>query len=102
VLERFAAAVVWDEALAGLAGELVSSGVAHPAAPLPDVAAGTRRALALADLDAVHAVLLGLGRDDLQHVLSTFTALRTREERLVGRFVTADRVLAAYDRLTSA
>jgi len=102
VLERFAAAVVWDEALAGLAGELVSSGVAHPAAPPSAVRAGIGRALALADLDAVHAVLLGLGRDDLQHVLSTFTALRTREERLVGRFVTADRVLAAYDRLTSA
>ncbi|HEX2805359.1 MAG TPA: hypothetical protein VHN80_04240 [Kineosporiaceae bacterium] len=107
VLERFAAAVAWDESLAGLAGELVACGVVLPAVATgprhPAVAdAATRRALALADLDAVHAVLLGLGRDDLEHVLSTFTALRSRQERLLGRFVTADRVLAAYDTLTSA
>jgi hypothetical protein len=33
-------------------------------------------------------------------VLSTFTTLRRREQQAAGRFVTADRVLAAYDRLT--
>jgi hypothetical protein len=122
VLERFAGAVAWDESLAGLAGELVAAGVAHPVVPCaPAAAAGgaraaaaggaraaaagadaaTLRAVALADLDAVHAVLFGLDRDDLEHVLSTFTALRSREQRLHGRFVTAERVLAAYDRLTA-
>jgi hypothetical protein len=54
----------------------------------------------LAELDAAHAVLLGLDRDDLRHVLSTFTALRRREEAATGTFVTGRDVLAAYDELT--
>jgi hypothetical protein len=94
VLRRFAHAVAWHPGLHGLAAELAGLGVEVPAGPAePD------RGAALADLDAAHAVLLGLDRADLEHVLGTFGALRTREEREHGRFVTAERVLAAYDRL---
>ncbi len=100
VLSRFADAVPWDPGLAGLAAELRHAGVDLPAgADQPDEARTARRAQALADLDAVHAHLLGLDRCDLEHVLSTFAALRVREERTLGRFATADRVLGAFDRL---
>jgi hypothetical protein len=106
VLERFAAAVAWTEDLAGLAEELCRDGV--PGVPpdgvldLPAEAVAGRREAALADLDAGHAVLLGLDRTDLVHVLGTFTALRAAEQRRLGRYATAERVLAAYDRLTLA
>jgi hypothetical protein len=95
VLERFAAAVAWHGELDALAAELGTLGVAVD--PCPDPA---RRRRALAELDAAHAVLLGLDRDDLRHVLSTFTALRRREEAATGTFVTGRDVLAAYDELT--
>jgi hypothetical protein len=96
VLARFARAVAWTPGLEALAAELAATGVPVPAAALP----ADERAEALADLDAAHAVLLGLARDDLAHVLGTFTALREREEKRHGRFVTADRVLAAHSRMT--
>jgi hypothetical protein len=64
--------------------------------------AGLSRAEALADLDAAHAVLLGWGRPELEHVLGTFTALRFRDERLNdGHFVTGERILAAFERLAN-
>ena len=97
VLQRFARAVAWTPDLAGLATELRSLGVTVPE-PLvpapPDV-----RASAFADLDAAHAVLLGLARVELEHALSTFEELRARETAAHGRYHTADRVLSAYDRL---
>ena len=96
VLRRFAHAVAWHPGLGGLAAELAGLGVDVPTGVLTGAA---DRDAALADLDAVHALLLGLDRADLEHVLSTFAALRVREERETGRFVTAERVLAAYDRL---
>jgi len=85
----------------------VSSGVSAPASAkggpaTGGPATGEARALALADLDAAHAILFGLSGDDLEHVLSTFTALRARELRQAGRFVTAERVLAAYEALSVA
>ena len=43
------------------------------------------RAAALAELDAAHAVLLGLDRVDLEHLLGTFGALRRREVLAVGQ-----------------
>ena len=98
VLQRLADAVVWAPELAGLAAELSGLGAAvpDPAEP-PDPA---RRAGALAELDAVHAVLLGFDREDLVHVLGTFPRLRGRELRDHGEYLTAARVLAAYDALT--
>jgi hypothetical protein len=97
VLTRFAAAVRWHDELGPLAAELARSGVDRHG---PGVLA-LDRDLALAELDAAHAVLLGLDRDDLAHVLSTFTALRVRDERAHGQFLTGARVLGAYDRLVS-
>ncbi|MEJ2579814.1 MAG: hypothetical protein P8Z68_12095, partial [Kineosporiaceae bacterium] len=85
-------------------GDVPDGGRAVPDGPgeLPGGPGGRtgRRARALADLDAAHAVLLGWTRTDLEHVLSTFPALRAREERRYGRFRTADLALAAFDRLT--
>jgi len=94
VLARFARAVVWAPGLSGLADELRRDGIPVPEDDDPEL-----RAQARAELDAVHAVLFGLDRDELGHLLGTFTALRVREEKLCEGFVTADRVLAAYDRL---
>jgi hypothetical protein len=95
VLARFARAVVWAPGLRALAAELGRDGVPVPADDDPLL-----RAQARAELDAVHAVLLGLSRDELAHLLGTFTALRVRDQKRDGRFVTAERVLTAYDRLT--
>ena len=97
MLARFARAVVWAPGLSGLADELRRDGV-----PVPDMADDDPllRAQARAELDAAHAVLLGLTRAELSHLLGTFGALRIRDEKLHGRFVTAERVLAAHDRLS--
>jgi N-6 DNA methylase len=95
VLARFAEAVVWAPGLQGLADELRRDGVPVPSDNDPAV-----RTRARAELDAVHAVLLGLSRDELGHLLDTFGALRAKEEKLHGCFATAQRVLAAYDRLS--
>jgi hypothetical protein len=117
VLDRFARAIRWDDGLAALAAELADAGIDVPefgrdpgrdtgrdtgrdAAPDAgtDLDSGPDpRLLALAELDAVHAVLLGLSRDELAHALSTFTALRLRQERQFGRFVTGELALAGYD-----
>ena len=96
VLARFARAVVWAPGLSGLADELRRDGV-----PVPDLEDDDprARAQARAELDAVHAVLLGLTRDELSHLLGTFGALRLRDERQSGQFTTAALVLAAYDAL---
>ncbi|HYJ76230.1 MAG TPA: N-6 DNA methylase [Kineosporiaceae bacterium] len=97
VLTRFARALGWTPELSALASELAALGV-----PVPDLlepAPPQERAAAFADLDAAHAVLLGHTRADLAHVLSTFGELRARELAATGRYVTAERVLAAFDRL---
>jgi len=117
VLARFARAVVWAPDLNGLADELRRDGVELPSVAPParatdrvpssqdrteETAEETAedRAEARAELDAAHAVLLGLSRAELDHLLATFGLLREREIRHRGRFVTGERVLAAYDRLT--
>ena len=102
VLDRFVEAVAWTPQLAPLAVELRAEGIEVPGAPdaAPDCLPQTARAAALAELDAAHAVLLGLDRVDLEHLLGTFGALRRREVVALGRFATGERVLAAYDRLT--
>ncbi|WP_426562892.1 N-6 DNA methylase [Angustibacter sp. McL0619] len=92
---RLAVAIAWCEPLAPLAREIGLDDV-----PAPAVA--TDRADALADLDALHAHLLGWTTSDLEHVLGTFSALQARDEARHGRFVTRDRVLVAYERLTPA
>ncbi|MDQ1292999.1 MAG: hypothetical protein QG608_880 [Actinomycetota bacterium] len=114
ILTRLARAVAWDDDLAGLGEELTAGGVPVPhrfdgerdgerrLPPAPDAipwAVSADRAPALAELDAAHAILLGLDREDLVHVLGTFPALRTRELRRLGEFRTARLALEAYDRL---
>jgi hypothetical protein len=107
VLGRFARAVVWAPAVSelpgldGLAAELRRDGVEVPDGDELSPEREHDRAEARAELDAAHAIMLGLSRDELVHLLNTFGLLRTREERFSGRFVTAERVLAAHERLTS-
>ena len=57
------------------------------------------RASARAEIDAACAVLMGFDRADLAHAVSTFEALRARELKTYGSFVTARRLLGAYDAL---
>jgi hypothetical protein len=97
VLTRFARAVAWTPELSALAAELRTLGVDVS----PDLAPASPpvRAQAFAELDAAHAVLLGMTRTDVELVLSTFGELRRREESASGTFTTATRVLAAYDTL---
>ncbi|MBT0767917.1 N-6 DNA methylase [Kineosporia sp. J2-2] len=94
VLTRFARAVTWSDDLHGLAAELGRSGIEVPGRPDPEGVLTAR-----AELDAAHALLLGFDRAELTHLLGTFTALRRQDETRHGGFVTADRVLRAYDRL---
>ncbi|MCE0536731.1 N-6 DNA methylase [Kineosporia rhizophila] len=94
VLNRFARAVVWSGELDGLAAELRTSGV-----ELPGPLSAEEVALARAELDAAHAVLLGFDRIELVHLIGTFTALRRQDEMRHGGWVTAERLLRAYDRL---
>jgi hypothetical protein len=101
---RLLAATVWTPTLAALAAELgrpAPAGLTGPAGPAGEAERIEReRAEARAEIDAAHAVLLGWTRSDLEHVLGTFDALRTREQAAGRGFVTRRRVLAAYDRLT--
>jgi hypothetical protein len=89
--------VAWTPELSALAAELRTLGVDVS----PDLAPASPpvRAQAFAELDAAHAVLLGMTRTDVELVLSTFGELRRREESASGTFTTATRVLAAYDTL---
>ena len=98
VLARFARAVAWTPELSALASELATLGVPVPSVLRP--AAAEVRASAFAELDAAHAVLLGLARAELELVLGTFTELRARDTAAEGCYLTSARVLDAYDRLT--
>lgn len=62
----------------------------------------TRRAQLRAELDAAFFHLYGLDRSDTAYVLDTFTVLKNGEERRLGRYETAERILAAYDAMSAA
>ncbi len=62
----------------------------------------TRRAQLRAELDAAFFHLYGLSRDDTAYVLDTFTVLKNGEQRRLGRYETAERILAAYDAMSAA
>lgn len=94
VLHQLARAIVWRPGLECLRAELTEHGVQVPEENDPN-----DRLMARAEIDAVHALLLGFSADDLSHALTTFPALRQREVREVGQFATADRVMAAFCRL---
>lgn len=55
------------------------------------------RARLRAELDAAYFHLYGVGRDDVEYILSTFTGVRRRDRLEIGGFRTAELVLEAYD-----
>jgi hypothetical protein len=99
VLERLRAAIVWDGADLGALRQELERKLGPSRADDAGSAAADARLRALAELDAAHAVLLGWRREELEHAIGTFSALRFRDERLCGSFVTRERILAAFDRL---
>ena len=62
----------------------------------------SRRAQLRAELDAAFFHLYGLNRSDTEYVISTFDLLKRRELSTLGKFETAERVLAAYDVMATA
>lgn len=59
----------------------------------------TERAELLAELDAAFFLLYGIGRKDVEHILSTFSRMRRKEDE-GGELFGADRsILDAYDQL---
>ena len=56
------------------------------------------RAAAMAEIDAVVARgIYGLDRSEFAYVLDQFTALKRRDRKVYGRYMTKERTLAAYD-----
>ena len=62
----------------------------------------SRRAQLRAELDAAFFHLYGLNRSDTEYVLNTFEVLRRSELKTSGKFVTAERILTAYDEMAAA
>ncbi|UHJ57114.1 N-6 DNA methylase [Mycolicibacterium fortuitum] len=60
------------------------------------------RARIRAELDAYFFHLYGLGRDDVDYVMETFTIAKRKDEAQHGAFRTKDLILAAYDDLAVA
>jgi hypothetical protein len=61
-----------------------------------------RRIIIRAELDAAYFHLYGLQRDDVEHVMDSFDALRRREERQIGEFRTKRMIIERYDALAKA
>jgi hypothetical protein len=61
-----------------------------------------RRQFMRAELDAAYFHLYGLERDEVEHVMRSFEALRRREERQVGEFRTKRLILERYDAMAEA
>ncbi len=63
-----------------------------------------RRTLLRAELDAAYFHLYGLERDDVEHVMDSFDALRRREEKpqTFGEFRTKRLILERYDAMAGA
>ncbi|MGX4653009.1 Eco57I restriction-modification methylase domain-containing protein [Micromonospora sp. SCSIO 07396] len=59
-----------------------------------------RRELIRAELDAAYFQLYGLARDEVEHVLDSFTVFRQREERTHGEYRTKHLILDRYDAMT--
>ncbi|MHB1430532.1 MAG: Eco57I restriction-modification methylase domain-containing protein [Streptosporangiaceae bacterium] len=61
-----------------------------------------RRMLIRAELDAAYFHLYGLDRDEVEHVMGSFDALRRREEKQLGEFRTKRLILDRYDAMAEA
>ncbi len=55
-----------------------------------------------AELDAAYFYLYGLERDEVDHVVGSFDALRRREEKQIGEFRTKRLILERYDAIADA
>ncbi len=53
-------------------------------------------------LDAAYFHLYGLERDEVEHVMESFDALRRREEKQLGEFRTKRLILERYDAMAEA
>lgn len=62
----------------------------------------SRRAQLRAELDAAFFHLYGLNRSDTEYILNTFEVLKKSEVKRLGKFETAERILAAYDAMAAA
>jgi hypothetical protein len=62
----------------------------------------SRRAQLRAELDAAFFHLYGLNRSDTEYILNTFEVLKKGEVKRLGKFETAERILAAYDAMAAA
>ena len=58
-----------------------------------------QRAELMAELDAAFFLLYGIGRDDVEYILSTFQGLAREEDEGAGLFTTNGGILETYDRL---
>jgi hypothetical protein len=61
-----------------------------------------RRTLIRAELDAAYFHLYGLDRDEVEHAMDCFDALRRREQRELGEYCTKRLILGRYDALAAA
>ncbi len=55
-----------------------------------------------AELDAAYFLLYGLERDEVDHVMDSFEALRRREERQLDEFRSRRLILDRYDAMAEA
>jgi hypothetical protein len=58
-----------------------------------------RRAVLMAELDAIYAHLYKVSKDDLTYILAQFPVLKKNDERQYGEYRTRRLVLEAYDRI---
>ena len=61
-----------------------------------------RRFLLRCELDAAFFHLYGLSRQDVDHVMNTFSLVRQRDEQTHGRYRTKDTILEIYDAMHEA
>src|SRR5262249_15979854 len=61
-----------------------------------------RRRILRADIDAAFFSLYGIHREDVMHIMSTFSVVRKNDEREYGEYLTGRLVLTAYDQLSEA
>jgi hypothetical protein len=62
----------------------------------------SRRETLRAELDATFFYMYGLDREEIEYVMSTFSIIQRKDERLFGDYRTKRLILGAFERLTSA
>ncbi|PZG16114.1 restriction endonuclease [Micromonospora craterilacus] len=114
--ERYRRPVPWDPGAPDLAAWVTArvlelSYTAHDLTPYardlgdqgpPFVWDPRRRELIRVELDAAYFQLYGTTRDEVDHILDSFTVLRQREERTYGEYRMKRLILERYDAMTEA